>query len=352
MTDLETVVAVIIILALVIGIALSLLISAPLDGTLVRFRANYTPKGLALDGDNPGKPHVGPVVTNYFQMFSRVKRIEGYSGLFKGIMPTAILLLLIGIFSGLWIGTASATNPGSGKSAVLSLNLFELLVFALFVSIVSIPATIIVNRTIVTPHKLPTWRPLFALRILLTQHERSQPWILFLTPGLALAQSLRVLWIVLVQHTARRWLLPSSFIVNDLIGQNRRFRRPADFTTGRFTAYFLVLALSTPILTALQVMITRLSLQRNHVSDNGFTVVPQDENARSSVRGHGAAGEDIEFAGLDEDVVGLRPEDDPYTGIVDCAKRILDEEGAEVLLRGWWITLLVGCLGVFNRSLM
>lgn len=72
-----------------------MLITVPLYGTLVRFRANYTPKGLALDGEGGVQPHVGPVVTScvhrssalyrssqlskyrsYFQMMFRVKRIE------------------------------------------------------------------------------------------------------------------------------------------------------------------------------------------------------------------------------------------------------------------------------------
>lgn len=198
-----------------------------------------------------------------------------------------------------------------------------------------------------TPHKLPSWNPLFAISILLTQHERAKPWILFLTPGLALALLLRIIYVVIVLHSFRRWLLPSSFLVDGLVDENGTPRWPADFSVGRFFAYFVVLALSTPILTALEVMETRLSLQRNRASDSGgFTIVPQDENAPSSAMG--VAEEDIEFAGLDEDVVGLRSEDDPYTGLVDCAKRILDEEGPEVLLRGWWITLLGGCLSVLG----
>lgn len=36
----------------------------------------------------------------------------------------------------------------------------------------------------------------------------------------------------------------------------------------------------------------------------------------------------------------LRNEEDPYVGLVDCAKRILDEEGWGALYRAWWITLL------------
>jgi hypothetical protein len=51
-------------------------ISVPLTGTLVRFRASYNPKGLALDAEGGATPHTGPVVNGYFGMMKRVYRIE------------------------------------------------------------------------------------------------------------------------------------------------------------------------------------------------------------------------------------------------------------------------------------
>lgn len=44
----------------------------------------------------------------------------------------------------------------------------------------------------------------------------------------------------------------------------------------------------------------------------------------------------------------LRTEREPYIGLVDCAKRIIDEEGWSALYRAWWLTTL-GCLtGAFS----
>lgn len=44
----------------------------------------------------------------------------------------------------------------------------------------------------------------------------------------------------------------------------------------------------------------------------------------------------------------LRTEREPYIGLVDCAKRIIDEEGWSALYRAWWLTML-GCLtGAFS----
>lgn len=63
-------------LLLSLSLAISLAISIPLIGTLIRFRANYSPKSVHLDQDGGLEPHVGPVVTSYWAMFKRVKRIE------------------------------------------------------------------------------------------------------------------------------------------------------------------------------------------------------------------------------------------------------------------------------------
>lgn len=63
-------------LGLIISLAISLIIAVPIAGVLVRFRANYTPKGLQLDGEGGVQPHTGPVVNSYFAMFKRVKRLE------------------------------------------------------------------------------------------------------------------------------------------------------------------------------------------------------------------------------------------------------------------------------------
>lgn len=66
----------IVIFSLFLSLVIGFLIAVPLNGTLVRFRANYTPKGLQLDGEGGVQPHTGPVVNSYFSMLWRVKRLE------------------------------------------------------------------------------------------------------------------------------------------------------------------------------------------------------------------------------------------------------------------------------------
>jgi hypothetical protein len=61
---------------LLVSLALSLAIVVPLTGALVRFRANYNPKGLQLDAEGDVQPHTGPVISSFFGMLRRVYRIE------------------------------------------------------------------------------------------------------------------------------------------------------------------------------------------------------------------------------------------------------------------------------------
>ena len=70
----EVVVAVSLLIIPSIIVTFSLLV--PLTGVLVRFRANYNPKGLQLDAEGAAAPHTGPVITSYFSMFKRVWRLE------------------------------------------------------------------------------------------------------------------------------------------------------------------------------------------------------------------------------------------------------------------------------------
>ena len=58
------------------SLALSLALFVPLTGALVRVRANFNPKSIQLDAEGNVEPHTGPIVTTFFGMLRRVKRIE------------------------------------------------------------------------------------------------------------------------------------------------------------------------------------------------------------------------------------------------------------------------------------
>jgi hypothetical protein len=63
-------------LVLFLALIISLVVFVPLTGVLVRFRANYNPKGLQLDSDGGAIPYTGPVLRSYFGMMLRVYRLE------------------------------------------------------------------------------------------------------------------------------------------------------------------------------------------------------------------------------------------------------------------------------------
>jgi hypothetical protein len=178
---------------------------------------------------------------------------------------------------------------------------------------------------------------MYALRRLFTPTELRKPWLLYFTPGLLGAKILHLSYIVLVLRSLRSGLLPSV----DAISSGTLERGsgiPPDFTGLRIGTYIFLAGLSTVILCPLEVIATRLSLQRNHPTSAAFEAVPQDEGAGTEA--------DVQYAGT-EDVIGLRNEFDPYVGFTDAAKRMVDEEGWKALYRGWWVTLLAGVLGAF-----
>jgi hypothetical protein len=63
-------------IGLFISLGIYLGIAVPLNGALVRLRANFNPKSIQLDAEGNVEPHTGPVVTSFFGMLTRVKRIE------------------------------------------------------------------------------------------------------------------------------------------------------------------------------------------------------------------------------------------------------------------------------------
>ncbi|EJD02710.1 uncharacterized protein FOMMEDRAFT_122738 [Fomitiporia mediterranea MF3/22] len=297
----------------VLSFAVLFLITVPLAGVLVRFRANYTPKGLQLDGEGGVQPHTGPVVNSYFAMFARVKRLEGWTGLYKGLMPSLINSLIIVAFIAVLPGTPLAHTGGHKKYSAPIEGVWNRLAYSLFMMVISLPATVITNRAITTPYKLPWLNGAYSLRILLTASERRQPWLLFLTPGLMASEVLRMLYVILIMDPLRLVILPSG----------------SKLSIVRVSVYLGLAFVSTAIICPLEVMSTRLSIQRNHAT-SGFAPVAQEDTEAN----------DVVYAGAEEDVIGLRNEDDPYVGFVDCAKRIVNEEGYTILFRAWWLVLV------------
>jgi hypothetical protein len=295
-----------------------LLVTVPLTGVLVRFRANYNPKSLHLDAEGGAQAHAGPVVNSYFGMMARVYRLEGIAGFYKGFMPTVSSLVLVSI--ALLLFTNSTPQHGTYRAP--SISMIGTLIYALAMMVLNLPRVVLTSRAITTPQRLSWFGLRHSLRVLLTPTEQRKPWIIYLTPGLMSAQVCHIVYVVIILGVARRLLLPESLV-----------KVPRDdFPTFRFALFLIMSFSSTIVLTPLEVISTRLAIQRNHSSAQ-FNSVSQEENGDS---------EGLEYSGDGEDVIGLRSEEDPYHGMLDCAKSIVDEEGTRALFRGWWVTMLAG----------
>lgn len=72
------------ILIMIVSFGFLAIFSMPVQGSIVRLRANFAPRGLALSDIEGGDPRVGPAVRKVWGMIARVKRLEGWMGLYKG----------------------------------------------------------------------------------------------------------------------------------------------------------------------------------------------------------------------------------------------------------------------------
>jgi hypothetical protein len=125
------------------------------------------------------------------------------------------------------------------------------------------------------------------MRVLLTPTERRKPWILFLTPGLLVTEMLHIAYVVLGIRTLRHIMLP-ELTADDKPGLG-------DLPITKLAIFYTIVALSTVLLCPLEVISTRLAIQRNHASAEYNSVAQEEE---------GDAEEVMEYAGADEDVIG------------------------------------------------
>ncbi|CBQ72393.1 conserved hypothetical protein [Sporisorium reilianum SRZ2] len=226
--------ALVFLIAITLSIGISVLISQPFNGAIVRLRANYLPKAVSLDNvleDGAGSTSgpralssfllserrssakIGPVVTGVFAMMLRTKRLEGWAGIYKGSIPVAIQIFTLSTLTFIFFAGASASSPGSaykaGPAGPGQFSFFSNLFYMLFVSLAALPLNVLTYRTIVHPRILPLNSPRENLRELLSYTEFTQPWRLYLLPGLLAANVLHVLWIGLATRIVRQITVPS-----------------------------------------------------------------------------------------------------------------------------------------------
>ncbi|KAH9028458.1 mitochondrial carrier [Lactarius deliciosus] len=263
-------------------------------------------------------------------MLSRVRRLEGWAGLMKGTVPTLLSNVVLSHFSAIFLGASLSSPRNYGIYNSPTTKIWGTLLYSIFSMLISLPAMIITYRSIITPYQLPYFSPLHSLRVLLTPTERRKPWVLYFSPGLLAAELLHITYAVVGLRILRHLLLPSLSHVDNSV--------PQDLSPRSLTIYLAISLFSTAILCPLEVISTRLAVQRNHESAE-FNSVAQEKVGDT---------EDLPEYSPDEDVIGPRNDTDPYLGLRDCAKKIIDEEGWRTLYRGWRLTMF----GVFAQLII
>ncbi|KAF5341432.1 hypothetical protein D9758_014747 [Tetrapyrgos nigripes] len=182
-------------------------------------------------------------------------------------------------------------------------------------------------------YRLSSWEPRTALHVLLTPAECQSPWKLYLIPGLFFSYLLSLLWtgvIGTIATTAIAWKILDE-------GRKNHNKVLKWVFVGVYVAVIVVTALVT---CPLQVLLIRLTLQRNH----GPCVEGEYVDAVSGPRMEVEQVAKLELKEYSKDVeaIGLRNEDDLYTSLHNCFIHMKQEEGIKVFYQAYWVTLLSG----------
>jgi hypothetical protein len=179
------------------------------------------------------------------------------------------------------------------------------LAYATLALLVSLPAIVITYRYVIwlltiisiftrafsaitTPYKLPYFNPVYSLRLLLTPTERRRPWTIYLTPGLFTAQFIHLAYKIVFLGSLRRLLVPSRVDENNADGA----------TFVKLAIMLTISLLSTVILCPLEVIASKLAIQRNHAA-------PEYNSVAQEVEDDAIAGQEYaEYSGAEEDVIG------------------------------------------------
>jgi len=292
-----------------------MVVTVPIAGAFARWKAHYSPKVVQLAGAEEDANT--KKINNVFQMLGRVYRIEGVSGLYKGIMPNLIAiafsLLVAGITHRLHFGVDEFirlrwhfTNPISFYSFEVFSRSVRVAVLVLF----ALPFNILYLRTVTTPLMLSLHKPMVALRLLFTSEELRHPWKLYTFP-LIFAHAFPIAWTL------------------ELLTRLQKIHPPLDNSHTEYIWWRVLLA-SFALIVAfiafppLEVVKAKLSVQR--IGDHP-TLLPTEEQE--------VLPQAPEYP---EEVVGFRQE--KYTGLIDCLKKIAQEEGKKSLFRLWWVNAI------------
>ncbi|KAJ7477316.1 hypothetical protein B0H11DRAFT_1300431 [Mycena galericulata] len=213
-------------------------LAVPFNGILVRYRASYHPKAQVENGSLSPAP-------SFITMAKRVWRLQGLEGLTKGSIPTIVASLFLSMLSPVMVFKFYLS-----PSPYYTRSLFSSFLAALFYII----CIVTVYRAIVTPRKLDPLNAREALHIIFSAHERKNPGAIYQIPGL--------FPVVLANLAMHKFVLH----LRELILRDWPLRPDSDPLeyASREVCFVLVSVLGTIFVAPLEVITTRLVLQRNY----------------------------------------------------------------------------------------
>ncbi|KAH7916552.1 hypothetical protein BJ138DRAFT_1139318 [Hygrophoropsis aurantiaca] len=216
----------------------------------------------------------------------------------RSSLPVLVPSVFVGIGLALWLDDNQLFSP-EGPSDTLTKCALNIVTF------VSLPLLVVYHRAIVVPAeiKLPYFDIRHSLHYLLSAEEHEWPLLLYLTTGVVPVQIIRITISALLQQVVVRVLSRSS-------------PHPLSrVSTAKLAVFILLVLINTAIFTPLEVIAVRLMVQWSVGS-------LETESA------------------LTETVIHLRLNQEKYTGVINCAVTIIEEEGFGALYRLWWCVML------------
>lgn len=291
----------------------------PRTGALVRIWLNYVPRGAARDESI----RVGPPIYSVAAMQRRICAIEGRRGLWKGLTLelTHFLVLVAALVLIAAVSSVASGLSAADEHAQLARSVALVLVAAAL-GAPAVPIDVLVCRALAHP-RLLDWRyPRACLAEILSDDERRRPWRLCRLPGFAQGRVVLILYFL-------GTVLPPFYLVSIAADRLLGYVGWSVPLLLRDLALPAALAALHDALTPLYCAAMRLAVQRPTAAPThtAYSLAHPHENTPLEPE-------------VDEPVIELRPHGastPAYTGIGDCLRTMVAEEGAASIWRGSFV---------------
>lgn len=349
--------------------SVALLFVMPFEGALTRMRVFYMPKDAPSAAGQGGQQNffykLALSIAGVFQMMARTKRLEGWSALWSGttlrVVELAVLTMLSLEFKLTYLDYWRAPDAPEPNGLLEKLREVFYIPNALRLSVlplVLLPIQVLVVRyvcrvppslthsTIVHPQRANWMQPRRALSLVLTGAERQQPWRLYTLPGVLLTALVREFWAIVTlfinEEVTLQMIGGAAPESNKPIGLFRTLYKATDSHLPSFALVFLWEVLGIVVQELFATVFARLAAQAVPQTPGGDAAAPTAARPQRKDAGPVVLLRPHRTPEHHKKQGGASSLDEPYTGAVDCVRKVAREEGTASLMRGAWVT-------IFNR---